>query len=198
MAKIIHYCWFGGKPLPKLAKKCIKSWEKYLPDYEIRRWDESNFDVNITEFSKKAYEEKKWAFVSDVARVYALKEYGGIYFDTDMMVVKDVDFLKDEEFFAGWESKDYVAVGALGAKNPDNPIINDLVKKYELLSHEWKSDYRTDCQLHRRLQGFRQVFPVQFPSQNPRGRHWCIQGSVCCKMRDCKRQIRWSSRRKMP
>jgi mannosyltransferase OCH1-like enzyme len=136
MAKIIHYCWFGGKPLPKLAKKCIKSWEKYFPDYEIRRWDESNFDVNITEFSKKAYEEKKWAFVSDVARVYALKEYGGIYFDTDMMVVKDVDFLKDEEFFAGWESKDYVAVGALGAKNPNNPIINDLVKKYEEISFD--------------------------------------------------------------
>ena len=69
MQKIIHYCWFGGKPLPKLAKTCINSWKKYLPDYEIMEWNESNFDVNMTKFSQKAYEEKMWAFVSDVARV---------------------------------------------------------------------------------------------------------------------------------
>ena len=74
MEKYIHYCWFGKNPLPKLAKKCIKSWKKYLPDYEIIEWNESNFDINLTKFSKQAYEAKKWAFVSDVARVYALKE----------------------------------------------------------------------------------------------------------------------------
>ena len=85
MEKYIHYCWFGNNKLSGLAKKCIKSWKKYLPDYEIIEWNEENFDVNITKFSKKAYEEKKWAFVSDVARVYALKKMGGIYFDTDMM-----------------------------------------------------------------------------------------------------------------
>ena len=125
MQKIIHYCWFGGKPLPKLAKKCINSWKKYLPDYEIMEWNESNFDVNMTKFSQKAYEEKMWAFVSDVARVYALKEYGGIYFDTDMIVKKNIDYLLDCEAFAGWESEYNVAVGVLGA-NKGSKLIDEL------------------------------------------------------------------------
>jgi mannosyltransferase OCH1-like enzyme len=73
MSKIIHYCWFGDKKLDKLALKCIKSWKKFLPDYEIMLWNEKNFDVNSTPFSKKAYEEGKWAFVSDVARIHALR-----------------------------------------------------------------------------------------------------------------------------
>lgn len=134
MNKIIHYCWFGGKPLPKLAKKCIKSWEKYLPDYEIKRWDESNFDINVTNFSRDAYKAKKWAFVSDVARIYALKEYGGIYFDTDMLITKNIDFLLKDEFFAGWESSSHVAVGVLGVKSANNNIINSLWKKYKSIS----------------------------------------------------------------
>lgn len=126
MKKIIHYCWFGGKPLPKLAKKCIKSWKKYLPDFEIIEWNENNFDVNVTEFSKQAFEDKKWAFVSDVARVYALKKYGGIYFDTDMLIKKNVDHLLNDQFFAGWESASHVAVGVLAASDKENPVINKL------------------------------------------------------------------------
>jgi mannosyltransferase OCH1-like enzyme len=133
MSKIIHYCWFGGKPLPKLAKKCIKSWKKYLPDYEIIEWNEKNFDINMTDFSRKAYENKKWAFVSDVARTYALKQFGGIYLDTDMEITRNVDFLLDDDFFAGWESKDFVAVGVMGAKKPNNPIINQMYERYEKL-----------------------------------------------------------------
>ena len=131
MKKYIHYCWFGGKPLPKLAKKCIKSWKKYLPDFEIIEWNEQNFDVNITNFSKKAYDAKKWAFVSDVARVYALKEYGGIYFDTDMIVTKNVDELFKDEVFAGWESEFNVAVGVLYSKNKNHPLINKLWDFYK-------------------------------------------------------------------
>lgn len=130
MKKYIHYCWFGGKPLPKLAKKCIKSWKKYLPDFEIIEWNEKNFDINMTNFSKHAYEEKKWAFVSDVARIYALKEYGGIYFDTDMIVTKNVDKLLDDELFAGWESEFNVAVGVLYSKNKNHPLINKLWNFY--------------------------------------------------------------------
>ena len=117
MKKYIHYCWFGGKPLPKLAKKCIKSWKKYLPDFEIIEWNEQNFDINITNFSRDAFKNKKWAFVSDVARIYALKEYGGIYFDTDMIVTKNIDELLKDEVFAGWESEFNVAVGVLYSKN---------------------------------------------------------------------------------
>ena len=93
MKKYIHYCWFGGKPLPKLAKKCIKSWKKYLPDYEIIRWSEENVDLEECPFIKEAYENKKWAFVADYARTKAIYEYGGIYFDTDMEVVKNIDEL---------------------------------------------------------------------------------------------------------
>ena len=73
--KIIHYCWFGGNPLPELAEKCIASWKKYCPDYEIKRWDESNFDINYNDYVREAYEAKKWAFVSDVVRLYALVNY---------------------------------------------------------------------------------------------------------------------------
>ena len=131
MKKYIHYCWFGGKPLPKLAKKCIKSWKKYLPNFEIIEWNEQNFDVNMTNFSKKAYDAKKWAFVSDVARVYALKEYGGIYFDTDMIVTKNVDELFKDEVFAGWESEFNVAVGVLYSKNKNHPLINKLWDFYK-------------------------------------------------------------------
>lgn len=130
MRKIIHYCWFGDKKLDKLALKCIKSWKKFLPDYEIMLWNEENFDVNSTPFSKKAYEEGKWAFVSDVARIHALREYGGIYFDTDMMITKDVTEIVENEFFAGWETKYNVAVGVLGAKQKNHPIIEKLYKFY--------------------------------------------------------------------
>lgn len=86
--KIIHYCWFGGKSLPPIAKKCIASWKKYLPDYEIIRWDESNFDVNIIPYTQQAYEAKKYAFVSDYARFWILYKYGGIYFDTDVEIIR--------------------------------------------------------------------------------------------------------------
>lgn len=136
MENYIHYCWFGKGKMPKLAKKCIKSWKKYLPEYEIIEWNEQNFDVNITKFSKKAYEEKKWAFVSDVARVYALKEMGGIYLDTDMMITKEIktDIL-NAEFFVGWESDINVAVGVLGAKK-GNEIINELYKTYKELEFD--------------------------------------------------------------
>lgn len=136
MRKVIHYCWFGGKPLPKLAKKCIKSWKKYLPEYEIIEWNENNFDVNINEFTERAYKQRKWAFVADVARVYALKEHGGIYFDTDMLVTKNIDFLLDDEFFAGWESPKYVAVGVMGTKNPNHPIIDEMLNFYSELTFD--------------------------------------------------------------
>ena len=130
MTKMIHYCWFGDKPLPRLAKKCIQSWKKYLPDYEIVCWSEKNFDVNSTQFSKDAYKNGKWAFVSDVARVYALKEYGGIYLDTDMMITNNIDNILKDDFFVGWESELYVAVGVLGVKEKHHPVIEELYNFY--------------------------------------------------------------------
>ena len=89
--KIIHYCWFGRKPLPENVLKYMESWRKYLPECEIKEWNEENFDVNKYEYTKQAYYAKKYAFVSDVARLYALVNEGGLYLDTDILVLKSLD-----------------------------------------------------------------------------------------------------------
>lgn len=104
--KVIHYCWFGRNPLPPLAIKCIDSWKKYLPDYEIKEWNEDNFDVNIIPYTAQAYQAKKYAFVSDYARFWILYKYGGIYFDTDVEVIKPIDDIVCNGAFMGIE-KDY-------------------------------------------------------------------------------------------
>ncbi len=101
--KIIHYCWFGGNPLPPLAVKCIASWKKYFPDYEIKQWDESNFDVNMIPYTTKAYIEKKYAFVSDYARFWIIYHYGGIYFDTDVEVIKPMNEIILKGAYMGFE-----------------------------------------------------------------------------------------------
>lgn len=129
--RIIHYCWFGGRPLTALAKRCIRSWKKYLPGYTIVQWNENNFDVRINEFCSRAYDEKKWAFVADVARCYALKKYGGLYFDTDMMVTSDISHVLSGSFAAGWESEVNVAAGFIWARDPGNPILDQLWDCYE-------------------------------------------------------------------
>ena len=103
--KIIHYCWFGGNPLPASAKKCIASWRKYLPDYEIKEWNESNFDVNIIPYTAEAYKAKKYAFVSDYARFWILYKYGGLYFDTDVEVIKNMDDIIAKGPFMGCENE---------------------------------------------------------------------------------------------
>ena len=101
--KVIHYCWFGGNPLPEFAVKCINSWRKYMPDYEIKEWNESNFDVNIIPYTKEAYEAKKYAFVSDYARFWILYKYGGVYFDTDVEVIRPLDEIINRGAFMGCE-----------------------------------------------------------------------------------------------
>lgn len=101
--KIIHYCWFGGKPLPKSALRCIASWKKFFPNYEIREWNESNFDVNMMPFTTEAYAAKKYAFVSDVARFWVLYNEGGLYFDTDVEVVAPMDDIIEKGPFMGIE-----------------------------------------------------------------------------------------------
>lgn len=133
--KYIHYCWFGNKKLSSLAKRCIKSWKKYLPDYEIVCWNEENVDVNECPFIKEAYEQKKWAFVADYARTKALYEYGGIYFDTDMMVKKNIDFLLDKEAFVGIEDSGFVNVAVWGVKKPKNELVGKVLDFYKEQKH---------------------------------------------------------------
>lgn len=101
--KVIHYCWFGKNPLPLLAIKCINSWKKYLPDYEIKEWNEDNFDINIIPYTKEAYEAKKYAFVSDYARFWILYHYGGLYFDTDVEIIKPLNDIIKHGAFMGFE-----------------------------------------------------------------------------------------------
>lgn len=101
--KIIHYCWFGRHPLPELAKKCITSWHKYLPNYEIKEWNEDNFDVNMIPYTAEAYRMKKYAFVSDYARFWILYNYGGLYFDTDVEIIKPLDDIIARGNFMGYE-----------------------------------------------------------------------------------------------
>ena len=101
--KVIHYCWFGRNPLPESAVKCIDSWKKFFPDYEIKEWNEDNFDVNIIPYTQEAYEAKKYAFVSDYARMWILYHYGGLYFDTDVEVIKSMDDIVVRGPFMGIE-----------------------------------------------------------------------------------------------
>ena len=101
--KIIHYCWFGRNPLPESAVKCINSWKKYFPDYEIKEWNEDNFDINIIPYTREAYEAKKYAFVSDYARMWILYHYGGLYFDTDVEVIKPMNDIVKRGPFMGIE-----------------------------------------------------------------------------------------------
>lgn len=129
--KYIHYCWFGDKPFPKLGKKCLESWQKYLPDYEIIKWSEENVNLEECPFIKGAYESKKWAFVADYVRTKALKEMGGIYFDTDMEVIKNIDHLFDCNTFLGVEDTGYVAVGVWYEKEKNALLPSKLLEVYQ-------------------------------------------------------------------
>lgn len=137
--KIIHYCWFGRGPLPELAQKCIASWKKYLPDYEIKEWNEDNFDVNIIPYTAEAYKAKKYAFVSDYARFWVLYKYGGIYFDTDVEVIRPIDDIISKGNFMGCEtdaSKDgsdtcSVAPGLGLGVNPGLGLVKKMLDYYE-------------------------------------------------------------------
>ena len=136
--KIIHYCWFGGNPLPELAQKCIASWQTYCPDYEIKRWDETNFDLNYNNYVREAYEAKKWAFVTDVVRLYALVNYGGIYMDTDVEVLKPLDEFLQYEAFSGFESKTQILTGIM-ASQKGQKMFTEFLSEYDGI-HFIKSD----------------------------------------------------------
>ena len=127
--KIIHFVWVGGNPLTPLAEKCIESWKNYCPDYEIKRWDESTFDINENQYCKEAYESKKWAFVSDYIRLKVLHEYGGIYMDTDVEVVKPLDEFLVHPAFSGFENTNKIPTGIIAAEK-GNPWVKLMLDYY--------------------------------------------------------------------
>lgn len=132
--KVIHFCWFGGKPLPESAEYCLSTWKKYCPDYEIRRWDESNFDVTCCRYVKEAYELKKWAFVSDYARFHILAEYGGIYLDTDVELLKPLDPLLACSAYAGIDQNACgitVSAGLGIAFEAGHPLLMEILSHYQ-------------------------------------------------------------------
>ncbi len=137
--KVIHYCWFGGSPLTALARKCIASWEKYLPGYEIKEWNESNFDVGVIPYTRDAYEARKYAFVSDYARFWVLYRYGGVYFDTDVEVLKPIDDIIAKGPFMGFELLKpdgtlAVAPGLGLAAEGGMPLYEEILQQYEVMS----------------------------------------------------------------
>ena len=143
--KIIHYCWFGGKPLSPMAIKCIESWKKFFPDYKIIQWNESNFDINQCQYIQDAYKEKKWAHVSDFARLAILYEYGGIYFDTDVEVVKSFDEILKNGSFCGFEREgSNVALGLGFGVEKNNSVIKEILDSY-VASSFYTDQGKMDC-----------------------------------------------------
>ena len=129
--KIIHYCWFGGKEKPDLVKKCIKSWKKYCPGYEIKEWNEESFDLRTAPiYVQEAYQEKKWAFVTDYVRLWAMYEYGGIYMDTDVEVIKSLDGFLNDSGFTGFEDDAYMVPGIMAAVK-GFPLMKKLLSYYD-------------------------------------------------------------------
>ncbi|MCD8182119.1 MAG: glycosyl transferase [Bacteroides sp.] len=176
--KIIHYCWFGRNPLPPLAVKCIESWKRYLPDYEIKEWNEDNFDMNSIPYTREAYEARKYAFVSDYARFYILYHHGGLYFDTDVEVIKPLDDIIERGAFMGCENEAGQENGAtvlavnpglgLGCK-PRPGLYAEILELYEGL-HFLRADgglnlktvveYTTDLLMARGLKNVNEIQKV--------------------------------------
>ncbi len=130
--KIIHYCWFGGGNKPELLKKCINSWQKYMPDYQIKEWNEKNFDVKMNRYCAEAYKERKWAFVSDYARLWIIYNQGGIYLDTDVEIIKNMTSLVENgRGFIGFQNNEEVNTGLGFAAQKYNKCVGKMLKLYD-------------------------------------------------------------------
>lgn len=140
--KIIHYCWFGRGEMPGLMKKCIKSWKKFCPDWEIVLWNEDSFDVNSTLWTKQAYEAKKYAFVADYVRIWTLYHQGGVYLDTDQEIIKPLEPFLKHDAFMGFLDATNISAGVLGAEK-EHPVMKLMLDYYEGREF-WTSDGGAD------------------------------------------------------
>lgn len=128
--KTIHYCWFGGKPLPKMARRCLESWRKYCPDYEIVQWNESNFDLQCNPYVRFCYENGKWAYLSDYVRLQVVYDRGGVYFDTDVELISGIDKLLDNKAFFAFENEQTVATGLGFGAEKGNACLKSMMDQY--------------------------------------------------------------------
>ena len=148
--KKIHYCWFGENKLPKKAEKCIESWKKYCPDYEIIEWNEKNFNINLNEYTKFTYENKLFAYLSDYVRLWVVEKYGGIYFDTDVELVKAPDQLLKNEAYFGFEGKDYINTGVGFGAIAHQKSVKKMLEAYH---RRGKSELAEEFEKYSRLTG---------------------------------------------
>lgn len=136
--KIIHYVWVGGNPKPKNIQRCMKTWQNHLQDYKIVEWNEDNFDIHENKYVEQAYKAKKWAFVSDYIRAKAIYEQGGIYLDTDVLVLDNLESLLDNHAFVGFENKENPFTAVFGAEK-HHPLLKDMLAYYDDRNFEFDS-----------------------------------------------------------
>lgn len=129
--KIIHYCWFGKNKKSKEIEKCIASWKKHCPDFTLKEWNELNFDINTSDFTKRMHKEKRWAFVSDYARIAILEKYGGVYLDTDMLIIKPISTLIEGKVCVLGEEEPGVISAGMIAAEPNNNFIKEVKSYYD-------------------------------------------------------------------
>lgn len=176
----IHYCWFGQGEMPQMAKKCIATWHKYMPDWEFKLWDEKNFDIECIPYTAEAYKSGKYAFVSDYARLWALEQEGGLYLDVDFEVYKPFDNLCHLNAFAGFEgSKHHPVMMGVCASEPHGQWVTEMLEAYtkrHFLQSNGTPDLTTNVQFITSIMaanGFRQdgteqdykdlhIFPVDY------------------------------------
>lgn len=139
--KIIHYCWFGRSEKPRLAEKCITSWKKYCPDFEIIEWNEDNFNIEDYPYAKFCFENKKWAFLSDFVRLIVVYEYGGVYFDTDVELLKSPGSLLRYEAFFGFENQNKVNTGLGFGAISKHKVVQAMYEQYINLQPNDKGEY---------------------------------------------------------
>ena len=137
--KKIHYVWVGGNEKNNTIKQCMKTWGKHLEGYEVIEWNENNFDIDSHPFVKAAYKAKNWAYVSDYIRAYVIYKYGGIYLDTDILVLDNFDRFLNNRAFVGFENPQYPFTAVFGAE-PGHPLVKDMIEYYDRLD-EYKFDF---------------------------------------------------------
>lgn len=176
--KIIHFCWFGRNPYPEKVEICMKTWKKYLPDYEFKLWNEDSFDLNTCSFAKEAYENGKYAFVSDFVRIYALYHYGGIYLDTDIEIKKSFNDILNKKLVLGTDDEGHLTAFMAAEKETsyfkklydlylDMPFVLENGKFNDVVNNIWMEDLLTEygytvSNRYQKLEQDIEVFPDDF------------------------------------